>query len=314
MLTNIVTILPVFLIVLSGFGAGRAGVLGPDGATILNRFVVWIALPCLLFDVVATTDWHTYWNPGFAAVSLIGSFAVFTIGLAIGRMRGLSIADMGVDGLNASYSNAVYIGLPLLTLILGSAVRPHVVVAGAVTLTALFVAGVIFIEAGRSHGHGHSMAGAAFRIIKGMARNPVIVAPLAGLLWWWSGLPLPAPIHGFLTMLGAAASPAALVAVGLFLAQRPIVHAIGNPHVLTLALIKLVVHPAITAWLAWKVFMLPADIAITAIAVAALPTGTGPFMIAEFYARDGKVTSGTIMVSTLASVATIAGVLFLLRG
>lgn len=312
MLTNIVTILPVFLIVLSGFGAGRAGVLGPDGATILNRFVVWIALPCLLFDVVATTDWHTYWNPGFAAVSLIGSFAVFAIGLVIGRLRGLSIADMGVDGLNASYCNAVYIGLPLLTLILGPTVRPHVVVAGVVTLTALFIAGVVLIEAGRSRGHG--MAGAGLRIVKGMARNPVIVAPLAGLIWWWSALPLPGPIHGFLTMLGTAASPAALVAVGLFLAQRPIVHAIGNPHVLALALVKLVVHPAITAWLAWKVFMLPADIAITAIAVAALPTGTGPFMIAEFYARDGKVTSGTIMVSTLASVATIAGVLFLLRG
>lgn len=312
MLTNIVTILPVFLIVLSGFGAGRAGVLGPDGATILNRFVVWIALPCLLFDVVATTDWHTYWNPGFAAVSLIGSFAVFAIGLVIGRMRGLSIADMGVDGLNASYCNAVYIGLPLLTLTLGPAVRPHIIVAAGFTLTALFVAGVILIEAGRSHGHG--MAGAALHIVKGMARNPVIVSPLAGLIWWWSGLALPAPIHGFLTMLGTAASPAALVAVGLFLAQRPIVHAIGNPNVLALSLVKLVVHPAITAWLAWKVFMLPADIAATAIAVAALPTGTGPFMIAEFYARDGKVTSGTIMVSTIASVATIAGVLLLLRG
>ncbi|AUW57192.1 transporter [Sphingobium sp. SCG-1] len=315
MLGNIITILPVFLILLAGFIAGKAGVLGEGAATMLNRFVVWVPLPCLLFEVVATTDWEKLWHPGFAAVSLIGSFMVFGLGLIVGRMRGLSIADMGVDGLNASYSNAVYIGLPLLTLTLGSAVRPFVVVAGTVTLTCLFVAGVGLIEAGRSHRPGASdgMGHAMLRIFSGMARNPVIVSPLAGLAFWLSGWTLPAPLTSFLSTLGGVASPVALVAVGLFLAQRPLRQTVQSPAIGMLSLVKLIVHPAITAWLAWYVFALPADIAVAAIAVAALPTGTGPFMIAELYARDGKVTSGTIMVTTLASVATIAAVLSLLH-
>lgn len=315
MLNNIVTILPVFLILLAGFAAGKAGVLGEGAATMLNRFVVWVPLPCLLFDVVATTDWTRFWHPGFAAVSLIGSFMVFGLGLIVGRMRGLSIADMGVDGLNASYSNAVYIGLPLLTLTLGSAVRPFVVVAGSMTLTCLFVAGVGLIEAGRHHRPGRSggMARAMVRIFSGMARNPVIVSPLAGLAFWLSGWTLPSPLNRFLDTLGGVASPVALVAVGLFLAQRPLRQTVRSPAIGMLSFIKLIVHPAITAWLAWYVFALPTDIAVAAIAIAALPTGTGPFMIAELYARDGKVTSGTIMVTTLASVATIAAVLSLLH-
>lgn len=315
MLTNVIAILPVFLILLTGFGAGKARLLGDGAATFLNRFVVWIPLPCLLFDVVATTDWTRLWDPGFVAVSLLGSFAVFAMGLAVGRARGLSVADMGVEGMNASYANAIYIGLPLLTLTLGSTARPYLVVASTVTLTALFVAGVALIELGSSRAPGtrKSAVRTMFGMAAGMARNPVIAAPIAGLIFWLSGGHLPAPLHQFLTMLGGVASPVALVAVGLFLAQRPILQTVRNPAVPVLAVIKLVAHPLITAWLAWRVFDLPADVATTAIAVAALPTGTGPFMIAELYVRDARVTSGTIIVTTLASVATIAAVLSLLR-
>lgn len=315
MLSNIITILPVFLIMLAGFVAGKSGVLGDGAATMLNRFVVWVPLPCLLFEVVATTDWARLWHPGFAAVSLIGSAIVFGLGLVVGRLRGLSIADMGVDGLNASYSNSVYIGLPLLTLTLGPAIRPFVVVAGTLTLTCLFVAGVGLIEAGRSHRPGatNGMGRAMLRIVAGLARNPVIVSPLVGLTFWMAGWTVPAPITSFLSTLGGVASPVALVAVGLFLAQRPLRQTVQSPAIGMLSLIKLIVHPAITAVLAWYVFALPRDIAVATIAIAALPTGTGPFMIAELYARDGKVTSGTIMVTTLASVATIAAVLSLLH-
>ncbi|MDX3909126.1 MAG: AEC family transporter [Sphingobium sp.] len=315
MLSNVIAILPVFLILLVGFGAGKIGFLGDGAATFLNRFVVWIPLPCLLFDVVATTDWARLWHPGFVAVSLIGSLIAFAMGLMIGRLRGLSIADMGVEGMNASYSNVVYIGLPLLTLTLGSASRPYLVVAGTLTLTTLFMAGVALIEFGSSRAPGSRKGGwrTLLGMLGGMARNPVIVSPLAGLIFWLTGWHLPAPLHQFMTMLGGVSSPVALVAVGLFLAQRPILQTVRKPAIHALALIKLVVHPVVTAWLAWRVFALPSDVAIIAIAIAALPTGTGPFMIAELYVRDARVTSGTIIVTTLASVMTIAAVLALLQ-
>jgi predicted permease len=86
----------------------------------------------------------------------------------------------------------------------------------------------------------------------------------------------------------------------------------ANRFVGALTVLKLIVHPAITAVLAWYVFVLPPQIATIAIALAALPTGTGPFMITEFYARDGKVTAGTILATTLASVITLAAILSLL--
>ena len=118
MLTTIATILPVFLIILAGYALARTKILPPESAQILNSFVIWIPLPCLMFHLVATTDWARQWDNGFVIASLGGSLAIFLIGMVVGRWRGLSVTDMAVDGLNASYANAAYIGLPLLTLAL----------------------------------------------------------------------------------------------------------------------------------------------------------------------------------------------------
>jgi predicted permease len=310
MLSTVITILPVFLIIAAGYGAGKLGLLGEGASRALNRFVIWLALPCLMFDVVATTDWVRLWDPRFVAVSIFGSLTVFGLGMVLGRLRRLGLADLAVDGLNASYSNSAYIGFPLLLLVLGPECRPYVAIAATLTLVALFATGVILIELGRSRGHGFGRAFMHATI--GILKNPVLVAPILGLLWWLGGIPLPRSAESFVAMLGGAASPSALVAIGLFLAERPVIESVTNRFVLGLSLAKLVVHPALTAFLAWYVFPLPPRVAFTAIALAALPTGTGPFMIAEFYARDGKVTAGTILMSTLASVLTLAAILSLL--
>lgn len=310
MLSTAFIILPVFLIVFAGFLARKTGVLGETASREINRFVVWIALPCLMFDVVATTNWHAVWHPGFVAASVGGSFGVFALGLIAGKMRGLNLADMGVDGLNASYSNAAYIGLPLLSLLFGPESRPFVMIAATLTLMSLFATAVLLIELAQHRGQrGHVMAA---NVIRSMLRNPIVIAPLLGLLWWLTGLSLPQPIDTFVSLLGTAASPAALVAIGLFLADRPIKALATNRFALILTAIKLLVHPALTALLAFYILHLPQDIAVFAIVIAALPTGTGPFMVSDFYARDGKVTSGTILVSTSLSVLTITAVLTLL--
>lgn len=307
MLSTALVILPVFLIILAGYVSRKTRLLGESASSELNRFVVWLALPCLMFEVVATTDWQAVWHTGFVIVSLAGTFAVFACGLAIGKVRGLKLADMSVDGLNASYSNSAYIGFPLMYLTFGAASRPFVVIAATLTLMVLFAASIILIEIAQHHGQrGHVIVAKAGRSV---LRNPIVMSPLAGLGWWLTGIPLPQPAQTFVSLLGGAASPAALVAIGLFLAARPLRQAATNSFVLTLTAAKLVVHPALTALLAIYVLPLPREIAAMAIVMAALPTGTGPFMVAEFYARDGKVTSGAILMSTALSVVTITAVL-----
>jgi len=310
MLTTFLSILPVFALILAGYGAGKSGIISPSANKELNRFVIWLALPALMFSIVATTDWHNLWDNDFVIAIMASSFIVFAIGMIIGRLRGLPIADMAVDGLNASYSNAAYIGLPLFLLALGPKSSPYVIIAATLMLMSLYALSIISIELGhnRSEGVGHAIG----KVVMALIRNPVMIGPLTGLIWWMTGWTLPTPIDQFTHMLGVAASPTALVAIGLFLAERPLQHALTERPAIALATTKLVLHPLITALIAWPILGMDSYSGTMAIAIAALSTGTGPFMVAGFYARDGQVTSGTIFLSTIVSVLTITAILTLL--
>lgn len=310
MLGSFLSILPVFAIIMVGYGAARTRIVPSSVHGALNRFVAWLALPALMFSIVATTDWRSLWDGAFVVASLAGSLIVFAVGMMLGRLRGLPVADIAVDGLNASYSNAAYIGLPLFLLAIGPRSAPYVIVAATLTLMTLFVCAVLAIELGhhRHLGLGHALG----KAMLGVLRNPVTAAPLAGLAWWLTGLNLPAPIAQLTHMLGSAASPTALVAIGLFLAERPLIETVSHGPVLALTATKLILHPAITALIAYPLLGMPPFTAALAVAIAALPTGTGPFMVASFYARDGKVTSGAILLSTILSAVTIAAILHFL--
>jgi len=310
MLTTFLSILPVFTLILAGYGAGKSGIIPPAANKELNRFIIWLALPALMFSIVAKTDWNSFWDRDFIIVIMSASVIIYVIGMVLGRLRGLPVADMAIDGLNASYSNAAYIGLPLFLIALGPKSSPYVIVAATLMLLSLYALSIISIELGhnRSEGFGHAIGKAAIALI----RNPVMIGPLAGLFWWMSGRTLPTPIDQFTHMLGVAASPTALVAIGLFLAESPLQSALTSRPIWALTVTKLVLHPLISALIAGPLLGMSGFTVTMAVAIAALPTGTGPFMVAGFYARDGKVTSGTIFLSTIISVMTITAILTLL--
>lgn len=309
MFGTLLTIFPVFLIIIAGYSAGRLGLVPTESAQAISKMVIWVPLPALMFRIVATTDWHAIWDGDFAISSLLGSCILFAAGLAIGRWRGLNTVDMAVDGLNASYSNAAYLGLPMLAMAVGPQTSPYVLFAATATLASLFCIAVVLAEMASGHGDGHGPRHAVLQALSSIIRNPLLVSPMLGLLWWATGWKLPQVADRFLEMVGNAASPTALIGIGLLLAQRSLWQAMANRFVLALSFLKLVIHPLVTAVIALPILHMPRALALTAILIAAMPVGTGPFMMTGLYARDGAVTSGTILVSTVMSVFTITAIL-----
>ena len=120
-----------------------------------------------------------------------------------------------------------------------------------------------------------------------------------------AGLPLPVPVERFAELLGAAASPCALVCIGLFLAQEGVA-ASAAPAIGALVGLKLLFQPAVTAVLALHVFAVPPAWAYPVILLGALPIGSGPFTIAKLHGLKTGVTSGAILLSHLLSVATVS--------
>lgn len=311
MLSILSIVLPIFALTLAGWLTRRVGIFSPQSTTELNRFVVYLALPALLFDIVAKANFAQLWQPGFVAVFAIGTFLFFVLTVAVSRLMGRPIGNAAILGLNSSYSNTAFLGFPLLLATLGPASQTLTLIATINTVCVLFALAIVLIEFGNQKGGNPAVI--ALRVGQALFRNPLVLAPLAGAVVMASGLGIAAPLDAFLKLLGSAASPCALVCLGMFLAE-PRDKGEGSPgETVVLVTLKLFVYPALTLALALWVFPLPVPLRNAAVLLAALPTGTGPFMLAEFHRREGALTAKVILASTVLSVGTVTLLLSLLR-
>jgi malonate transporter and related proteins len=294
--------LPLFALILTGYLAGRSGILGAAATDSLNRFVVWLALPALLFQAVAETRFAQINQPGFVLAIGLGMVGTFLLSLALDRRRKGRLADASIEALAASYPNTGFMGIPLCLAVFGHEGLPPAIIATILTACLLFGISLALIELGLQRGPGAGRA--LLKVGAALARNPLLVAPALGLLFAAARVPLPGPVLRFTGLLGSAASPCALVTVGLFLAQS---RASGEARAIgRIVVLKMLVQPLVTGVLAFAVFRMPRLWASAALLLNALPIGTGPFMLAKLYDREAAVTSRAILISTLLSLVTIS--------
>lgn len=301
-------VLPVFALIAAGFVFARRFALGGDAVAVLNAFTVRLALPALLFGTLAAASLRQVWQPGFLAAYAAG-MAVAWLGGVLLPPAATPLPARAIDGLSAGYANTAFMGIPLLAALHGANAALPAILASILTVVLLFVASCALIEIDL---HRDRPAGEAWaRIGLALARNPLVLAPAAGAAWSAAGLGYPAPLAHFTGLLGGAATPVALVTIGMSLAQPPPVGAAGGARLGAVVLLKLVVQPAVTA-IAVGLVAMPRDWAGAAVLVAALPTGTGAFMVAQLYAREATLAARATLVSTLLSVVTIPALAYAL--
>ncbi|ELY3618397.1 AEC family transporter [Citrobacter freundii] len=309
MLSTLNVVLPVFALILVGWLARKLKILGETALTELNRFVVYLALPALLFDIIANAMWADLAQPAFISAFSIGMMVVFFLTLFVQLRRTRHLADAAIDALNAGYANTGFIGFPLVIVFLGHEALAPTLIATILTVSVLFGIGIIIIETGLQ---GEVKRRIIFtRVAKSLIKNPLLVSPAIAICVPLSGLTVPDSINVFLKLLGGAASPCALIALGLFLAGQSDKKTYNDNFTVTLLVVlKLLIQPALTWWFATKVFHLSPLLVHTAVLLAALPTGTGPFMLAEFYRREASTTSKCVLVSTVLSMFTLSAYLY----
>ena len=295
-------VFPLFALILLGFLCGRNNLLGAGSVDSLNKFVVYMALPALLFQSMAKITWEEINQPGYVAATVLSIAIVFAVSYFLDRNRRGRLADASIEGLAASYANAGFMGIPLCLMLFGDAGLPPVVIATLFTACGLFAFSIVLIEIDLQAAPG--VWRTASKVGKALALNPLVIAPVLGLFMAGMQWPLPYAVEQFTTLLGAAASPCALVTIGLFLAEGKSTH--HHSTVWRIVALKLILHPLIAYVLAYWVFDMPPLWAHTAILLAALPVGTGPFMLATLYNREPAVTSRAILLSTVLSLLTVS--------
>ena len=295
--------LPIFALILTGFICGYFGVFDKTATDNLNRFAVYLALPSLMFVAMSKITPEQVRQLGFVGAFCGGFSITFAVAFAISRARGRRVANASIEGLDAGYSNVGFMGIPMCLLVFGPESAPVSIIATLFTACVLFLFAVVVVEIDLQKGASFWSTGA--KVVSSLLRSPLLIAPVAGLCIGLSGLKVPAPFESFTTLLGGAASPAALVCIGLFLAQERVVShdAVSIGILVTL---KLILQPAITALLAFYVFTMPPLWSHSAVILSALPIGSGPFTIAKLYGLEAGVTSGSILASHVFAVLTVS--------
>ncbi|MFV0408307.1 MAG: AEC family transporter [Paracoccus sp. (in: a-proteobacteria)] len=307
MLDIFIKTLPFFALIGLGWLAARTRIFPPEGAAWLTRFVFYFALSAMLFRFAATLDIGEIWDPAFAAAYLTGTLALWALGMSIGRARRLGWAEAAMEAHCYVIGNTGFLGVPMLIVLLGEAAAGPVLLILIIDMVVFSTLITVIVTAARQ---GRFSPATLRPLIRGLIANPMIVSMLAGLGWSAARLPLPGPALEFLTLLGAAATPGALFAIGASLAgrraERPGI-AIG------LSVAKLIVHP-MAVFAACLIFTVNPFAAGVMIATAALPVAGNVYMLAEYFGIAVQRVSSAILISTAASVLTIPVIIHLIYG
>lgn len=307
---------PFFALVLAGYVAGWRHVLPESAIPGLNAFVLYFALPCMLFRFGLNTPIAEALNPTVLAVYLLCALLMvfFTIAVSLDEVVGLKDASFGA--LVTAFPNTGFMGVPLLAALFGPTIVGPMI---ATILIDMFVTSSLCIalaQSGAGAGAGGSAGGAreaALRSLRGALSNPMPWAIALGgacsvLGWRPSG-----PVDAVIRMLADAASPVALFTIGavLWRAGQHAHHRTEPKRFVPQALMKLLLHPLLVFLVALAAGQLGAPLnatQITAVVLtAALPSAANVAILAERFGADNGRIARIIMTSTVLAFVSFTG-------
>ena len=308
-MTTIGALAPVFGIILLGYLCGKANVLGEGAFEVLNRFVITITLPVLTFLSIARMPPQSLLVPAMPIAVVGGALIAYAIGFLVESRLGRKMAEANIAALCACFSNTGFIGLPIAVLTFGKAAIAPVAVTMLLYSAVIFTLSVVVSEvaAHRERGalHGLRVAGRA------VMRNPLILLSSLGMAWSLLRLPLGGPMDTLLSTLAQATAACALTAIGMFI-SLPRRTARPGP-IARAVVLKLAIHPLITAGLVFTVAPLPPLWAAVAVLMAAMPCGATSFVLAgKAGAWAQELSAWTVTLTTVLAAITLLPILWLL--
>ncbi|MBO9402227.1 AEC family transporter [Shimia sp. R9_3] len=300
MLAIFLKTLPFFALIGLGYWAGRTRFFSEEATAYLTKFVFYFALSAMLFRFAANLSLAEVLNWRLMGAYLLGSCVIYGLATSIAMLRKQDVATAAVEAQCATIGNVGFLGVPMLTLLMGPDAIGPVMLVLAVDLIVFSSLIVILITGSRD---GRMNLAILRTVAAGLIRNPMIVAISLGFVWSALALPIPAPVNEFLAILGGAATPGALFAIGASLASKS---AERVQVAVWLSFAKLVLHPLFVAIAVLWVLPIDPYSASVVIAAAALPVAGNVYMLAQHYGVAPHRVSAAILFSTVASIATVS--------
>ncbi|MEM9582248.1 MAG: AEC family transporter [Pseudomonadota bacterium] len=292
--------LPFFALIGVGYWAGRTRFFTEEATAYLTKFVFYFALSAMLFRFSANLSLSDVFDLTFVLAYFWGTAVVYLIATGVSLLRRLPVEQVAIEAQCAVIGNVGFLGIPMLALLMGEAAVAPIMLILAVDLI-FFGSLVVIMITGSRDGR---VSPAILRTVgAGLIKNPMIVSIILGFTWSAFSVPIPDPMNEFLAILGGAATPGALFAIGASLATKSAerIEVAG-----WISFCKLVLHPLVIAFAVYVVFPVEPYAASVMIAASALPVAGNVYMIAQHYGVAPARVSASILISTAVSIISVS--------
>lgn len=300
-------VFPLFGLILLGYVTARLMKQPKEAMGWLSAFIIYLALPALFFKLLSKTPIEKLASWGFISSNIAATFAVYlSVYLFAVLLRRSSGQEATIQGLAGAYGNIGYMGPAIAILTFGEAAAVPVALIFCFENIMHFTVAPTFMAL--SSRDKANLGVLVVQIAKRIAFHPFIIATFLGVGAAFLQLSPPLPVERLIDYLAQAAAPSALFAMGVTLALNPLRRIpIELP---LIVLVKLVLHPlAMYLVLSWVGDFDPVWM-YTAVLLAALPTATNVFVLAQQYGFWVERASACILITTFLSVITLTGLLY----
>ena len=312
---------PFFALVLCGYLAARRRLLPLEAIPGLNGFVLFFALPCMLFRFGSSTPIAQLLDATVFLSYLLCALVMVALSVVVSLNERIRWKDASLGALVGAFPNTGFMGVPLLVALLGPAAAGPAIVTITVDMVITTSLCLALSEMDAADEHGAAVA--ARKALLGVLKNPLPWAILLGGVFSWLNLELAGPVAKTVALLADAASPVALFTIGAVLARSQML-AHERPHgplpgrdYLPVAALKLVLHPLLVFSVGSAVVWLGGQIDPFALMVitlvAALPSASNVSVLAERVGADNGRIARIILVSTALAFLTFSAAVTLLK-
>lgn len=283
-------LLQMLVYIAIGFVLFRTKLVTKEGSKALTHVLLYVILPCVIVNSyrmertaksIRTVGWSLLLGLLVLVVAMVVSALIFR------RRR-------PIDNFSSSFSNAGFMGIPLITAVMGS---------GAVS----YIAGMVALLNVLQWTYGQWIMGGARKgqSVRALLLNPVVLSLPIALLLYLTQLPLPGIVSGSISAISACNAPVAMIILGVFLGQSKLATIFTDWRAWVCSMVRLVVVPAVTLLVLWPMPEACHEIRMALFLAACAPVGSNVAVYAEKQSLDAVYASRSVCLSTLLSVVTM---------
>jgi len=291
--------LPLFILIVAGYGLGRFSGWPVSVNEGLNRICFTVVLPCMLFNVMSSF----YKTPPVDLRLLIAFFGSCFIVYALGRLIAKRVFNLdpvssSVFALGGIFSNNTMLGIPLATILLGPESLPSIALVLIFNSLILWTLVTVSVEWAR---HGSFSPRGVLNTLGSVFKNPIIIGIVAGSAWSLWHRPLPEIIGKPVEMVSDTAAPLSLLALGMSLSRYNIREGLRESY--AICLLKLLIQPLIIALIAFATG-LPAAETQVVVLLGSMALGVNVYLMAQKFGVMQGASATSTLLSTLLSAFT----------